>query len=74
MSDKMAPIRALRIRKGVSQQTLADIVNVSQQTISYWENKNSIPDTRSAVLLAAYFGVPIEDLIGENTDSLEASL
>ena len=48
-------IKALRKFKGLSQQDLADKLNVVRQTISKWEQGLSIPD--SNLLIAACVGI-----------------
>lgn len=61
-------IRELRAKKGISQQELAQIVGVSDQAISAWENNRKKPRMGAVEKLAAYFNVPksylIEDDIG----------
>lgn len=44
-------IKEARIKKGMTQQQLADIVYVTRQTISKWELGKSIPDEASLSLL-----------------------
>ena len=44
-------IREARIKKGITQQELADYVYVTRQTISKWELGKSVPDEASLNLL-----------------------
>ena len=44
-------IKEARIKKGMTQQQLADSVYVTRQTISKWELGKSIPDEASLNLL-----------------------
>lgn len=44
-------IKEARIRKGMTQQELADSVYVTRQTISKWELGKSVPDEASLSLL-----------------------
>ena len=44
-------IKEARIKKGMTQQQLADSVYVTRQTISKWELGKSIPDEASLSLL-----------------------
>ncbi len=37
-------IKALRTSKGISQEKLAQYLNVSFQAVSKWENSNTYPD------------------------------
>ncbi|HKM34445.1 MAG TPA: helix-turn-helix transcriptional regulator [Lachnospiraceae bacterium] len=38
-------IRALREELGMTQEQMADKLNISYQAISKWENSQSVPDT-----------------------------
>ncbi len=55
-------IKQLRLRKGVTQDTLAKALNVSFQTISKWENNISMPDIQLLPEIAVYFGCTIDEL------------
>ena len=57
-------IRQQRIRLGISQSELAKATGIHQQNISRWENNTHIPDVAQCVILAKYFGITIEELIG----------
>lgn len=56
-------IRKFRTDKGVSQETLAGVCDVSMQAVSKWENEQSYPDISLLPLLAEYFGVSIDYLL-----------
>lgn len=62
----------LRKQKGLSQEELANKVNVSRQTLSKWELGESTPDMEKLTLLSDYFGVSLDELVlgkeKENTD------
>lgn len=55
-------IKQLRLRKGITQDTLAGALNVSYQTVSKWENNVSMPDIQLLPEIAVYFGCTIDDL------------
>lgn len=57
-------LRALRINKGVSQQQLADVVGVSQQSVNKYERQTVEPDIATLMALADYFGTTVDFLIG----------
>ena len=57
-------IAELRRRKNITQQQLAEIVGVSFQTISKWENGSTMPDITYLPVLAEYFKVSIDQLMG----------
>lgn len=44
-------IKAARIKKGMTQQQVADAIFVTRQTISKWELGKSVPDEASLILL-----------------------
>ena len=58
-----ATIKKLRSAKGITQEELAEAVNISYQAVSKWENGGS-PDLDMLPILANYFGVSIDELMG----------
>ena len=56
-------IKKLRKAKGMTQEGLAEAVNVSFQAVSKWENGGS-PDLEMLPILANTFGVTIDELMG----------
>lgn len=60
-------IRELRKRKQMTQKELAELMNVSFQTISKWENGKALPDISYLPALADCFGVELEVLLGMKT-------
>ena len=48
-------LRMLRIRDGVSQKKLADMMQVSQQSINKYENHNVQPDLQTLIRFADFF-------------------
>ena len=58
-----ATIKKLRGAKGLTQEELAEAVNISYQAVSKWENGGS-PDLEMLPILANYFGVTIDELMG----------
>ena len=57
-------IRENRLRQKLTQENLADIVMVSNKTISKWENGNSYPDTLIIPRLSEALGITIYELYG----------
>lgn len=55
-------IRQLRLRKGITQDAQAKVLNVSFQTVSNWENNICMPDIQLLPEIAVYFGCTIDDL------------
>ena len=56
-------IQQLRKEKGLTQKELGNLVNVSDKTISKWENSNSIPDTAMLPALCEVLGVTVNELL-----------
>lgn len=57
-------IRELMKEEGLTQVALAERVGVKQNTISAWLLKKKEPSIRSLWLLADYFSVDIDYLVG----------
>ncbi len=53
----------LRTNAGLSQEKLAEILNVSRQAVQKWETGAAQPDTDRIVGIAKYFGVSIDDIL-----------
>lgn len=58
-------IAALRKKQGMSQQSLADAVYVTRQTISKWEKNLSVPDADMLVRLADALDTTVQSLLGQ---------
>ena len=57
-------LKTLRMQKGMSQEILAQRLNVVRQTISKWEKGLSVPDAEMLTELAELFNVSVSDLLG----------
>ncbi|MCH5296197.1 MAG: helix-turn-helix transcriptional regulator [Ruminococcus sp.] len=60
-------LKLLRLQHKISQQQLADIIGVSQQSVNKYENHDTEPDIRTLIALSDYFNTSIDYLVG-NTD------
>ena len=58
-------LKILRTRKGMSQEELADRLNVVRQTVSKWEKGLSVPDSEMLIRIAEVFEVSVGELLGE---------
>ena len=65
-------ITALRKSKGLSQQDLADKLNVVRQTVSKWEQGLSVPDSDLLIALSEALETPVSTLLGETVTEVEA--
>lgn len=61
-------IRVLRKRHKMSQETLAEKVGVSRQTIAKWENGEAVPDIQQCKIIADLFEVTLEQLTANLSD------
>jgi len=50
-------IKQIRKKEKLSQEYIAEAIHVSRQTISNWENSNTLPDITSLILLSDIFNV-----------------
>ena len=57
-------ISELRAQKGISQTELAEVLDVSRQSISKWETDTALPEIDKLVAISRYFGVPVGALLG----------
>ncbi len=56
-------LKSLRAEKKVSQEKLAQYLNVSFQAVSKWETGNTYPDITLLPDIAHYFGVTVDELL-----------
>ena len=67
-----ANIARLRKEKNMTQDQLANLMGISFQAVSKWENGLSSPDVSSFPMLADVFGVTIDELFGREAAQREA--
>ncbi len=56
-------IYALRREKNLSQGDLADMLEVSRQSVSKWENNTAVPDLQKIIKLSEIFEISVDELI-----------
>ena len=66
LSDK---IIGLRKSNGMSQEDLAEKLNVSRQAISRWESGTAMPDANNILQLSKLFGVTMDYLLNDDYES-----
>ncbi len=60
-------LQGLRKERKMTQLDLATYLNVTHQTVSKWENGDSIPDIATLLLLANFYQITIDEiLVGES--------
>ena len=58
-------IRKLRKERNLTQEELAELLNITSQAVSKWENETGMPDISQIIPLASIFGVSIDTLFGK---------
>ena len=56
-------ITKLRTAKGLSQEELADELQISRQSISKWEMDQALPQIDKVIVLCEFFGVSCDELL-----------
>lgn len=69
-------LKELRKEKNLTQEQLAEMMNVSSRSVSRWETGSNLPDLEILVLLADYYGVELRELLDgerklEKTEEVE---
>ena len=62
-------LRELRVNSGYTQQQVADVLDCSRSTYTYYETGKSSPDLPTLVMLAKIFNVSIAELLEEEKSS-----
>ena len=65
----MNRIRFLRVKNELKQQELAQIIHVSQSSLSGYENEKYEPDKKTLLKLSEFFGVSTDYLLGAEEKS-----
>lgn len=68
MNDLPKKVRRLRLSLGLNQSEFADIMRVTQGSVSRWEN-GSLPDAVALSKLAELAGTSVQDLLAGEADS-----
>ena len=63
MSKISKNIKRLRTDRGLTQDSLAEKINITRQAVSSWENDRTQPDVEMLGRLAEVFEVSFEELI-----------
>jgi len=56
-------IKEYRQKAGLSQEALAEKINVSRQAITKWESNNGIPDIDNLISLSEVMGISLDELV-----------
>ena len=64
-------LKDARIKSGLTQEIIAEKINVSRQTISNWENEKSYPDIVSVIELSNLYSISLDDLLKGDEKMME---
>ena len=67
-------IREQRIKKGMSQEKLAEQIGVSRQAVAKWESGQSAPNTENLFKLAQICGISVDHLMSHQAQRTESSV
>ncbi|MBR5125042.1 MAG: helix-turn-helix transcriptional regulator, partial [Clostridia bacterium] len=67
-------IKSLRQQKSVTQEQLAEAMNVTCAAVSKWERGDTFPDITLLQPLAYYFDVSIDELMGYSAHKVEQTI
>lgn len=57
-------LKEVRVEKNISQSQLAKDTGLSQSAISFWESGERLPSIQAVIILAKYFNVSSDYLLG----------
>ena len=64
-------LQEARMASGLSQENVAEKINVSRQTISNWENEKTYPDIISVIKLSDLYSVSLDSLLKGDQKMIE---
>lgn len=56
-------LQKLRLQKGLSQDTLSEMLGVSRQAVSKWERDETMPEVEKVLRISEIFGVSLDALL-----------
>ncbi len=67
--DISEKLKNLRVNKGLTQKQLGEFIGLSKGTVSNYERGAKLPTIETLKILATYFNVPSDYLLGIDEDS-----
>lgn len=67
-------IKRLRVSKGMTQEQLAELMNLSSAAVSKWESSSTYPDITTLIPLARIFDVSLDELMGYDRTREDAAI
>lgn len=56
-------LKELRMKKGISQEKLAEQLGVSRQSVSKWEQGYAVPSSDNVLELSKLYGISADDIL-----------
>lgn len=72
MSIEFNNLKIYRRESGLTQEQVAEKLNVSRQAVAKWENGDTLPDIESCIALADLYGTTV-DILVRNLSSYNAN-
>lgn len=66
-------LQALRRKRGLTQEELAQQLNVSRQAVSKWESSRGYPEMDKVIYICNQYGVTMDELFRDEVSAPEAS-
>ena len=67
-------LQKLRQNRELSQENLAEILNVSRQSVSKWERGKGYPEMDKLIFLSDYFDVSLDELLKDSYPASESRI
>lgn len=67
-------LRKNRNENNMTQDQIAEMIYVSRQTISNWENGKSYPDIKSLLLLSDIYNISLDEIVRGDIDMMKKEI
>ena len=64
-------LKEARLQAGLTQENVAEEIQVTRQTISNWENEKSFPDIVSVIKLSTLYNISLDKLLKGDEEMIE---
>ena len=64
-------LKMYRTQKGLSQEKIAEMLDVSRQAVTKWEAGQTTPSSDNLIALANLYDVSLDELIGKNENAIQ---
>lgn len=65
-------LKKLRTDKSFSQEKVAEMVGVSRQAVTKWENNQTVPSAENLIALAGIYGISVDEMVtAAATDNIQ---